>query len=78
MREQIEVIYENGVLRPLGPFLARLQEQQHLTITIEGPVEADSWLAGADATVSLEEVRRVLSQVPGTLAQRVAAERDER
>jgi hypothetical protein len=40
------------------------------------PVSA--YLADADPTVSLETVRRVLSQVPGTLAQRMIAEREER
>ena len=78
MREQIEVIYENGVLRPVGPFLGQAQEHQHFLVTIEGPVEANTWLTGADPTVSLEAVRQVLSQVPGTLAQLVHAEREER
>jgi predicted DNA-binding antitoxin AbrB/MazE fold protein len=77
MREQIEVVYENGVLRPLGPLPGQLQEHQHLTVTIEGLNGAD-WLAGADPAVSLEAVRRALAKVPGTLAQAVAAEREER
>jgi hypothetical protein len=32
----------------------------------------------ADSTVSQEEVRRILAKVPGTLAQAVSAEREER
>jgi len=36
MHEQIEVVYENGVLRPLAPLTA-LHEQQHLTVTIDAP-----------------------------------------
>jgi predicted DNA-binding antitoxin AbrB/MazE fold protein len=58
MREQIEVVYENGVLRPLGPLPGHLQERQRLTITIETPDEAPSWLADADPTVSLDAVRQ--------------------
>jgi predicted DNA-binding antitoxin AbrB/MazE fold protein len=35
MQEQIEVVYENGVLRPLGPLPLQLREHSHLTVTIE-------------------------------------------
>ncbi len=78
MREQIEVIYENGVFRPLGALPGRLQEHQRLTVTLEVPNGADRWLAGADPTVSLDAVRQALAKVPGTLAQAVHAEREER
>jgi hypothetical protein len=37
MREQIGVVYANGVLRPLGPLPGHLQEHQRLTVTIGGP-----------------------------------------
>jgi predicted DNA-binding antitoxin AbrB/MazE fold protein len=78
MREQIEVVYENGVFRPLAPLPRQFQEHQHLTITIEGPDGADRWLADADPAVSLEAVRQTLAKVPGTLAQAVHAQREER
>jgi predicted DNA-binding antitoxin AbrB/MazE fold protein len=87
MHEQIEVVYENGVLRPLGPLPPQLREHQHLTVTIDttGGLEErldTACLAAAkrdaDPTVSLEEVRRILAKVPGTLAQAVTAEREER
>jgi predicted DNA-binding antitoxin AbrB/MazE fold protein len=78
MGEQIEVIYENGVLRPLGPVPAHFREHQRLTVTIATAHPADPWLADADPTVSLEAVRQALSKVPGTLAQLVHAEREER
>ncbi len=78
MREQIEVVYENGVLRPLGPLPGYLHEHQQLTVTIEGPNGANRWLADADPTVSLEAVRQALSTLTGTLAQAVHAEREER
>lgn len=35
MHEQIEVVYENGVLRPLRPIPMQLREHSHLTVTIE-------------------------------------------
>jgi predicted DNA-binding antitoxin AbrB/MazE fold protein len=78
MHERIEVIYENGVLRPLGPLPGQLHEHQHLTVTIEESDGTDGWLADADPAVSLEAVRQALAKVPGTLAQAVHAEREER
>ena len=87
MHQHIEVVYENGVLRPLGPLPPQLREHQHLTITIETPAAVEDRLDAAclaaarrdaDPTVSLEEVRRILARVPGTLAEAVSAEREER
>jgi predicted DNA-binding antitoxin AbrB/MazE fold protein len=78
MREQIEVVYENGVFRPLGPLPGQLHENQHLTVTIDGTNGANNWLADADPNVSLEAVRQALAKFPGTLAQAVHAEREER
>jgi predicted DNA-binding antitoxin AbrB/MazE fold protein len=78
MHEQIEVVYENGVLRPLGPLPYPLEEHQHLTVTIEGCNGARDWLADADPTVSLAAVRQALANIPGTLAQLVDEEREER
>ena len=87
MHEHIEVVYENGVLRPLGPLPPQLREHQHLTVTIDTPGDLEDRLdpaclaaarRDADPTVSLEEVRRILAKVPGTLAQAIIAEREER
>jgi predicted DNA-binding antitoxin AbrB/MazE fold protein len=87
MHERIEVVYENGVLRPLGPLPDQLHEHQRYTVTIETPVPREARLDAvclaaaqrdADPTVSLEEVRQILAKVPGTLAEAVWAEREER
>ena len=78
MREQIEVVYENGVLRPVGTLPWTLHEHQHLTISIEAPEAGGDWLADADPAVSLEAVRRALSKAPSALAQMVHDERDDR
>jgi predicted DNA-binding antitoxin AbrB/MazE fold protein len=78
MHEQIEVVYENGVLRPLRPLPPQLREHQHLTVTIEGPKGMDTWLADADPTVSLDAVRQALAKVPGTLAELVRQDREDR
>jgi predicted DNA-binding antitoxin AbrB/MazE fold protein len=87
MPQQIEVVYENGVLRPLGPLPDQLHERQRYTVTIDTPAAREARLDAAclaaaqrdaDPTVSLEEVRQILAKVPGTLTEAVRAERDER
>ena len=87
MHEQVEVVYESGVLRPLGPLPPLLREHQHLTVTIDTPDTLEARLDAAcvaaakrdaDPTVSLEEVRRILAKVPGSLTEAVIAEREER
>jgi predicted DNA-binding antitoxin AbrB/MazE fold protein len=87
MHEHIDVVYENGVLRPLGPLPQQIQEHQHLRVTIDTPETLEDRLnatclaaakSEADPSVSLEEVRRILAKVPGTLARAVMAEREER
>jgi hypothetical protein len=87
MHQQIEVVFENGVLRPIGPLPDELHERQHYTVTIGTPLSRADRLDAAclaaarrdaDATVSLEEARRILAKVPGSLADAVRAEREER
>jgi predicted DNA-binding antitoxin AbrB/MazE fold protein len=77
MREQIEVVYENGVLRPLGPIPGRLREHQHFTVTIEG-IDACQFWPGADDSIHLDDVRRVLAKAHRALAEEVRRAREER
>jgi predicted DNA-binding antitoxin AbrB/MazE fold protein len=78
MREQIDVIFENGVFKPLTPVPRSLKDRQQLTITIEEPNDSADWLADANDEVSLEEVRRALSKVKASGTELVNAEREER
>ena len=78
MREQIEVVYENGILRPLRTLAGQFQEHQHLTVTVEDADESTRWLADADPKVSLEAVRQALGKSPATIVQLIHAEREER
>ena len=78
MREQVEVIYENGVLRPLGSFPGQIREHQRFVVTIEPPNAAEDWLADADSGASLDAVRQALAKVPGSLAETITAERNGR
>jgi predicted DNA-binding antitoxin AbrB/MazE fold protein len=87
MIQQVEAVYENGVLRPLAPIA--LSESQRVRITIVGP-DADHNLldrdlierAAAEVAVmkelpTIEHVRTLLSAIPGSVADAVIAERGE-
>jgi predicted DNA-binding antitoxin AbrB/MazE fold protein len=83
MRQRVDAIYENGLLRPLGPL--NLSDQQHVSITVEVGV-SDDWLdhdamevarLEGDPTISLEDVRQRLGKLSGSLSDLVTAERGE-
>jgi AF2212-like protein len=87
MSKRIEVIYENGVLRPLEPLL--LRDQQRVSIVLPDdvtPPAGGDWLdiecmrscdTEADETVDLDEVRQALSKIPGSMTSDFIAERRE-
>ncbi len=90
MVKHIEVIYTHGVFRPAAPLEVQLEEGQHLTLILPEngaevePFEEDEdlrqWCAeqAGEKVPSLEEVRQSLSKIPGSMADVVIAERDER
>jgi len=90
MVKHIEVIYTHGVFRPAAPLELPLEEGQHLTLILPEhgaevePFEEDEdlrqWCAeqAGEQVPSLEEVRQTLSKIPGSMADVVIAERDER
>ena len=90
MVKHIEVIYTQGVFRPAAPLEVQLEEGQHLTLILPEngaevePFEEDEdlrqWCAeqAGEKVPSLEEVRQTLSKIPGSMADVVIAERDER
>ena len=81
-----EAVYENGVLRPLESLA--LPDRQHVLVTIYGTTattddvagyfDPEEWEAAKHDDVSLQEVRRALSSIPGSLADAVIASREER
>jgi predicted DNA-binding antitoxin AbrB/MazE fold protein len=76
-----EAVYENGVLRPLE--CLALPNMQHVLVTISaddvaGYFEPEEWEAAKRDDISLQEVRRALSSIPGSLADAVIASREER
>jgi len=82
--QQVEAVYENGVLRPLAPIT--LNESQRVRITIVGPDAGQDLLDAelferARAEVSamgnlptIEQVKVLLSTIPGSVADAVIAE----
>jgi predicted DNA-binding antitoxin AbrB/MazE fold protein len=87
MIQQVEAVYERGVLRPLEPLA--LAESQRVKLTISdaeaGRYRRDTeFLEWAKAEVaamprvpSLEEVQKLMSKIPGSLVEDFAAEREE-
>jgi predicted DNA-binding antitoxin AbrB/MazE fold protein len=88
MEQSIEAIYEGGVLRPLEQL--SLHEHQRVEVIVRAlpqraivePWEDSDFLEecqrSADAAVSLTTVREALARIPGSIADDVVAERDDR
>ena len=86
MTKTFEAVYENGVLRPVGPL--SLPEQSLVTVTIsdamrlEGDASAyfssEEWEAALRDEISLDEGRQALSSIDGSLSDAVIASREER
>jgi predicted DNA-binding antitoxin AbrB/MazE fold protein len=90
MAKHIDVIYTNGVFRPVEPLELELEEGQRLTFLLPEPgAELDQFVEDEDLrqwcaaqagqqVPSLEDVRQTLSTIPGSMADVVIAERHER
>ena len=86
MEKTVQAVYEGGVLRPLEP--VPLEDRQEVTITIsdEGDIlrnhpllaSADEWASAAGDDISLDEVRRALSTIRGSLSETIIDERRDR
>jgi predicted DNA-binding antitoxin AbrB/MazE fold protein len=83
MSKRLDVIYENGVFRPLESVAVR--EHQRGTVTLSEPEEdwldtdyMDRCAAEVQEHVSLETVRNILSKIPEPLADEICTEREAR
>jgi len=86
MEKTVQAVYEDGVLRPLEP--VQLEDRQEVTLTIsdEGNIPHDQpllaspeeWAAAAGDPISLDEVRRALATIRGSLSEAVIEERRDR
>ena len=78
-------MYKDGVLQPLES--VQLEESQQVTVTIGDPAISqdpvgyftpEEWAAAAHDAISLDDVRRALSTISGSLSEAVIALRQER
>jgi predicted DNA-binding antitoxin AbrB/MazE fold protein len=86
MEKTFEAVYENGVLRPLEDL--GLENNEHVVLTIKdteaylddaaGLFSPEEWERAKHDNISLEEVHRALSSIPGSLADAVIDSREER
>jgi hypothetical protein len=86
MEKTVQAIYEAGVLRPLEP--VPLADRQEVTVTIsdEGDIPRDhplwappdEWAGAADDEIGLDDVRRALSTIRGSLSETIIDERRDR
>jgi len=85
---RVEAVYENGILRPLEPLA--LSEHQRVVVTLSEPTSprirrAEKYLAELREQVAkegpppgLDEVRRRLAKIPGSMTEDFIAEREDR
>lgn len=81
-----KAVYKNGILQPLEALPP--EEKRQVTVTIVDPgsvgheiagyFSAEEWAQAAQDTVSLDEVRRALATISGSLSGTVIAQREER
>jgi predicted DNA-binding antitoxin AbrB/MazE fold protein len=86
---QVDAVYENGVLRPLQPL--DLPEHEHVLVSVvKATASGRSSLAveyierikreqqDAEPAPGLEEVRRRMAKISGSMAAEIIADRGER
>jgi len=86
MERRLQAVYKDGVLQPLEAL--PLQDKQQVTVTITDPATVgqdvagyfspEEWAEAAHDDISLDEVRRALSTISGSLSDAVIALRQER
>lgn len=87
MIRELEAIFQGGMLRPLQP-LSLLEDQKVLvTVATIPETKEEEFLdedfhryceSHADYSVTLEQVRKESSSIPGSLADDIIADREER
>ena len=84
MIQQLEAVWQGGVLRPLQTL--DLQENQKVSLTVQETSDEElldtDYLryceANADYSITLEEVRKALASIPSSMTDDFIAEREDR
>ena len=83
MKQRFDAVYENGLIRPLQPL--NLPDHLRVSVTVESGT-SDDWLdqdaldwtrQEGDPSISLDDVRKRLAKIKGSLSEAVIAERGE-
>ena len=83
MTQQIDAVFEHGVLRPLQPL--RLAEQAKVKVMVSEP-EDESWMdvefmdscaTDSDSVIRLEDVRATLAKISGSMDSAIDETRGE-
>lgn len=83
MAKQIEAIYENGVVRPLEPLALPDLERVKVTIAQAGDEEwmdiefMESCAEDSDPSIRVEDVRKAMSKIEGSMTKAVSESRGE-
>jgi predicted DNA-binding antitoxin AbrB/MazE fold protein len=85
-RQQFDAIYEGGVLKPLTPL--NLPEHERVTLIVRGTDDEEDEIDSdddmllvareGDPSITWEEVQRATTSIPGSLADEVIRQREER
>jgi len=88
LKQQVDAIYENGVLRPLTPINLAEHEQVSLVIRtkaddeLEDDADMDDYMPliaeEGDPDITWEEVRKITAKWPGSFAEDVIRDREDR
>jgi predicted DNA-binding antitoxin AbrB/MazE fold protein len=86
MERRLQAVYKDGVLQPLDALPLEDKQQVTMTITdsttvgqdVTGYFSPEEWAEAAHDDISLDEVRRALSTISGSLSEAVVALRQER
>ena len=84
MIQQLEAVWQGGVLRPLQTL--DLQENQKVSLTVQATADEElldtDYIryceANADYSITLEEVRKALASIPGSMTDDFIEEREGR
>lgn len=86
MEKRLQAVYKDGVLQPLETL--SLEERQQVTVIITDPITIgqdvaeyftpEEWAEAANDDIGLDEVRRALSTMSGSLSDAVIVLRQER
>ena len=87
MTQEIDAIYEAGVFRPLQPVSLAESQTVKIIVSTSSPAEsgrdwdllekAKAEVAGMPNIPSIEQLREMLSHMPGSLSRDVIAERGD-